>query len=96
MNKSHLAEVISVSAEVSKAKAAKMIDAMSHCVAERLAAGVDVSIAGLGTFKAVKRAAREGRNPLTGEKIKIPARVAPKFTAAKALKDAVWKRKGKK
>lgn len=73
-----------------------MINTMSRCVAESLAAGDDVSISGMGTFKAVKRAAREGRNPLTGDKIKIPARVAPKFTAAKALKDAVSKRKGKK
>jgi DNA-binding protein HU-beta len=50
---------------------------------------VDVTIVGFGTFKAAKRAARTGRNPQTGKAIKIKAKMVPKFTAGKALKDAV-------
>ena len=51
--------------------------------------GDKVQIAGFGTFESVKREAREGRNPVTGEKMTIPAKNAPKFKAAKALKDAL-------
>jgi DNA-binding protein HU-beta len=56
---------------------------------QSLEKGEDVTLTGFGTFKVVKRKARKGRNPFTGEEIKIKATKAPKFTPGKALKDAV-------
>jgi DNA-binding protein HU-beta len=58
-------------------------------ITQSLKKGEDVTLTGFGSFKVVKRKARKGRNPYTGEEIKIKATKAPKFTAGKALKDAV-------
>lgn len=98
MNKAETIEAVAKAASVSKAVAAGVIDAFIGTVAGTVASGDEVAITGFGAWKPVKRAAREGRNPITGDKIKVPARVAVKFTPGKALKDAVasGKKKAKK
>ena len=62
---------------------------MMHSVTKALKKGDKVSLVGFGTFSVAKRAAREGRNPATGQKIKIPAANVPKFKSGKKLRDAV-------
>ena len=90
MNKSNLIEHIATLEDVaSKAAAGRIVDALFDKVVTTLAAGEEVSVAGVGTFRVVERSAREGRNPQTGETIQIPAKRAPKFSAGKKLKDAV-------
>ncbi|MCD6097002.1 HU family DNA-binding protein [bacterium] len=90
MNKHELVEkVTSLSKACSKAEVNRVIDAFIKVVSDTLKKGGQVAIAGFGTFKTKKRAARTGVNPKTGEKINIPARVVPKFTPGKSLKDAV-------
>ena len=73
----------------SKAQAHRIVDAVLDTIMKTMKRGEDVAITGFGTFRVVKRAAREGRNPKTGEKIHIPASIKPKFRAGKALKEAV-------
>lgn len=89
MNKSELAAAIAANAGISKSDAVKAIDAFTGTVTETLAAGGEVAIVGFGTFKTSQRAEREGRNPATGKAITIKAMTTPKFTAGKALKDAL-------
>jgi DNA-binding protein HU-beta len=72
-----------------KKNAAAVVDAIFDTIAKTMGKGEEVAIAGFGTFKVSKRAAREGINPRTGEKIHIAASIKPKFRAAKALKEAV-------
>jgi nucleoid DNA-binding protein len=72
-----------------KKEAAGAVDAVFAAISKALKKGGTVAIAGFGTFKVAKRAARTGRNPQTGKEIKIKAKKVPKFTAGKALKDAV-------
>ncbi len=72
-----------------KKQAAQAVDAVFDTITKVLGRGEEVAVAGFGTFKAQKRAARMGVNPKTGEKIQIAASVKPKFRAAKALKEAV-------
>ena len=72
-----------------KAEAARLVDAVFDTIVKAMSRGEDVAISGFGTFRVVKRAAREGRNPKTGEKIQIAASIKPKFRAGKALKEAV-------
>ena len=72
-----------------KKEAAGAVDAVFAAISKALKKGGDVAIAGFGTFKVAKRAARTGRNPQTGKEIKIKAKKVPKFTAGKGLKDAV-------
>ena len=72
-----------------KAEAGKAIDAFLGAVKKALKKGDKVSLIGFGTFSVAKRSARKGRNPQTGEPLKIAAKKVPKFTAGKALKDAV-------
>lgn len=74
-----------------KKQAREAVDAVFEAVTKSLVRGEEVSIAGFGTFRAVKVKARMGRNPKTGQKIQIPASIKPKFKAGKALKDAVKK-----
>ena len=88
MNKSDL--IGEVAKVVGTKKAAQdAVDCVVSSITKALKKGQDVSLAGFGTFKVVKRKARKGRNPNTGEEIKIKATKAPKFTAGKALKEAV-------
>ena len=89
MNKSDLVEAIAKSAEISKAAAARALDATVETIKKALKKGDTVSLVGFGTFKVGKRAARNGRNPRTGATIKIKAAKVPKFSAGKGLKDAV-------
>lgn len=89
MNKSELIDVVAGAADLSKAEAARSIDAIMKAITETLADGGTVSLIGFGTFSVSDRAARTGRNPRTGETIQIKAAKLPKFKAGKALKDAV-------
>lgn len=89
MNKSDLIDVVSESADISKAAAGRAIDGMLSAIADALSKGDQVSLVGFGTFLVRERAARSGRNPRTGETIQIAAAKNPAFKAGKALKDAV-------
>lgn len=72
-----------------KVQADQIVDALIEAITNTLKKGEEVSIAGLGIFSTKQRAAREARNPRTGEMVKVPATTVPKFRPAKALKDAV-------
>jgi DNA-binding protein HU-beta len=89
MNKQELIAAVAAEANITKADAAKAVDAFSATVTKALKKGDSVTLIGFGTFKVSQRAARTGRNPQTGKELKIAARKAPGFTAGKALKDAV-------
>lgn len=89
MNKSELISAIADAAELSKADAGRAVDAFVGAVKKALKKGDTVSLIGFGTFSVRKRAARVGRNPRTGENIKIKASKTPTFKAGKALKDGV-------
>lgn len=89
MNKTELIEHIAYNADLSKAGAARALEAALSVVRQTLKKGGTVSLVGFGTFSVTKRAARTCRNPRTGEAIKIKASKVPKFTAGKALKDAL-------
>ena len=89
MNKNDLISSVASSAGLSKADAAKAVDAVFDSITAALKSGDDVRLVGFGNFAVSSRAASEGRNPRTGEKIHIPASKQPKFKAGKSLKDAV-------
>ena len=89
MNKSELIEHMATEADISKAAAGRALEALVGGIERTLKKGGTVSLVGFGSFSVTKRAAREGRNPRTGETIKIKARKAPKFTPGKAFKDAI-------
>ena len=89
MNKAELVAAVAERTELSKKDAEKALKAFVDVVAEELKKGEKIQLVGFGTFEVTERAAREGRNPLTGEKMQIKASKAPKFKAGKALKDAV-------
>jgi DNA-binding protein HU-beta len=89
MTKTDLIEKMAKDAEISKAAAAKALDSFIDGVKKTVKKGDKVSMVGFGTFSIAKRAARKGRNPRTGETIKIKASKTPKFTAGKGFKDAV-------
>ena len=89
MNKTELIAAIAEQAEISKKDAEKALKAFVDVVTEQLKEGEKVQLVGFGTFEVSERAAREGRNPQTGETMKIAACKAPKFKAGKALKDIV-------
>ena len=72
-----------------KAEAGKALNAVIEAIKKALKKGDKVTLIGFGTFSVTKRAARTGRNPQTGKPIKIAAKKVPKFTAGKALKDAI-------
>ncbi len=92
MNKTELVHAIAKETGLSKKDASKALDALTGAVTKALKKKDKVQLVGFGTFETVKRAARNGKNPQTGATIKIPASVAPKFKAGKALKDAVNKK----
>ena len=89
MNKTDLIDYVADSADLSKAAAARAIDAMLTAVTTSLKKDDSVTLVGFGTFTVSKRAARAGRDPRTGESIQIEAAVVPKFKPGKALKDAI-------
>lgn len=89
MNKAELIDAIADSADLSKASAARALDSAIDSITKALKKGDSVTLVGFGTFSVRKRAARMGRNPRTGETIKIKASKVPGFKAGKALKDAI-------
>ena len=92
MNKAELVEVLAKTTKLSKRENEEVLNAFVDAVTKELKKGGKVQLVGFGTFEGGKRAARTGRNPQTGEEIKIKASKAPKFKAGKALKDAVNKK----
>ncbi len=89
MNKTEISDHISGSADISKAAAGRALDATVAAIKSAMKKGGMVTLVGFGTFYVGKRAARAGRNPRTGDVIRIKAAKVPKFRAGKALKDAV-------
>lgn len=87
MNKAELIDAISASASLTKKDAKAALEATLDIIGDSLKRGDTVQLIGFGTFKVNSRKARTGRNPKTGEEIKIPATNAPAFVAGKALKD---------
>ncbi len=89
MNKNDLIDAIATDADLSKASAGRALDAALAAVTNSLSKGDSVSLVGFGTFSVKARAARQGRNPRTGDPIQIAASNTPGFKAGKALRDAV-------
>ena len=89
MNKTELVAAMAEQAGVSKKDAEKVLKAFTDVVIDELKNGMKVQLVGFGTFEVSQRAEREGRNPLTGKDIKIPASKAVKFKAGKVFKDAL-------
>lgn len=93
MNKTELIEAIATESDISKAAAQRVLDSVIGHVIKAVTKGDTVQLVGFGSFSSGKRAARVGRNPRTGEEIKIAAAKTVKFSAGKAFKDAVNKKK---
>lgn len=91
MNKQDLVSNVAAAADIPKTKAEAAVNAVIEAIKGSLKKGDDVRLVGFGTFSVAKRAATTGRNPRTGEPIKIPASKQPKFKAGKELKEAVNK-----
>jgi len=89
VNKNDLVAAVADSSDLSKADAAKAVDAVFDSITSSLQGGGEVRLVGFGTFSVANRKASTGRNPRTGEAIQIPASKQPKFKAGKGLKDAV-------
>ena len=89
MNKNELVDAVANSTGLKKQEAEKAVDAVFDSIMGELKKGSEVRLVGFGTFTVTQRAASEGRNPRTGEKIMIAASKLPKFRAGKQLKDAV-------
>jgi len=93
MNKGELIEALAAKSELSKAAAGRALDALIEIITAKVAKKEDVQLIGFGTFKAAKRSARTGKNPRTGEALKIAATTVPKFAPGAAFKAAVAKKK---
>ena len=91
MNRTELIEEIARETDTDKKAAKSFLEGFTRIVEGQMRKDGDVPLAGLGKFKVVKRQARTGRNPATGETIQIPAKTVVKFTVAKALKDLIKK-----
>ena len=89
MNKSELVEAIANESELSKADSERALNAFVSCIGTALKKGETVQLVGFGTYSVSQRGARVGKNPRTGEAIKIAARTVPKFTPGKGLKDLI-------
>lgn len=89
MNKAELIDAVAANADLSKAAAGRALDAALEAITKALKKKDTVTLVGFGTFSVRKRSARIGRNPQTGEEIKIKASRVPGFKAGKALKDAI-------
>lgn len=96
MNKSELVEATAKAADISKAAAERALSAMIDAVVKAVAKGDAVTLVGFGSFKPVKRAARTGKNPKTGEPLKIAATTVPRFSAGAGFKAAVSGKKAAK
>ena len=93
MNKSQLITAVAADSGLSKVDSARAIDSLLDTVTRTLKKGDEVSITGFGKFSVVNRAARQGVNPRTGERVKIKASKAPKFSAGASLKQAISPKK---
>ena len=91
MNKTELVEAMAKKTAEPKKLAEESLNAIVDSITEALASGDKIQLVGFGTFEVIQRAARKGKNPQTGEELKIPASKAPKFKPGKALKDIVNK-----
>ena len=89
MTKAELIDAVATGADLSKTDATKAINSFVTAITKSLKKGKKVTLVGFGTFSVSKRKARKGRNPRTGETIKIPAAKTPKFSAGKTLKEAI-------
>jgi DNA-binding protein HU-beta len=89
MNKAELVAAMAEASGISKKDAEKALKAFTDVVSDELKKGEKVQLVGFGTFEVSERAERDGRNPQSGEPMKIPASKAPKFKAGKGLKDLV-------
>lgn len=93
MNKTELVNALAMRASIGRPEATRVVDALfdasTGLIAQALRTGNKVQLSGFGTFEARKRKGRTGRNPRTGEEIRIPASMAASFRAGKALKDAL-------
>jgi nucleoid DNA-binding protein len=89
MTKEELIEKVASTAGLSKADSSRVLNTILDSIKASLKKGQKVSLVGFGNFSVSKRKARKGRNPRTGEAIKIPAGKVPRFSAGKSLKDAV-------
>jgi DNA-binding protein HU-beta len=89
VNKNDLVAVVADKTSLSKADSTNAVDGVFDAITEALSGGGEVRLVGFGTFSVSQRRASEGRNPRTGERIKIPASKQPKFKAGKGLKDSV-------
>lgn len=93
MNKSQLIEAVASDSGLTKADSARAVESVIGTITKTLKKGDEVGITGFGKFSVVKRAARQGVNPRTGERVKIKASKAPKFSAGASLKAAVGGKK---
>jgi DNA-binding protein HU-beta len=89
LNKNDLVAQVASSTGLSKTDSANAVDGIVDAITRSLSGGQDVRLVGFGTFSVARRAATQGRNPRTGERIQIPASNQPKFKAGKGLKSAV-------
>ncbi len=89
MNKMDLIATVAEKTDISKAKAAEVVEAVFVAIEESLKQKAEVRLVGFGTFATAAREASKGRNPRTGEEIDIPASISVRFKAGKTLKDAV-------
>lgn len=89
MNKAALVEIVNAELGTTKVQAEAIVDTIFDSIVKTLKKGDEVAIAGFGKFTVKLRKARDARNPKTGETVRVAAKKAPKFSAAKALKDAV-------
>ncbi len=96
MTKAELVDRVAKDAEITKKAASAALDSAMAAIKEAVKAGDAVTLIGFGTFKMAERAAREGRNPRTGKKMKIPAKNVVKFSAGKAFKESLNEKKKKK
>ena len=96
MNKAELIEIAAKQADISKAAAGKVLDGIMAAVIKAVSKGDSVTLVGFGSFKSAKRAARTGKNPKTGDTIKIPATTVPKFSAGAGFKLAVSGKRARK
>nr|BFD66972.1 HU family DNA-binding protein [Bdellovibrio sp. HAGR004] len=89
MNKAQLVELVAEKTKTTKTQSEQILDATLEAIQEALKDGEEVKLVGFGTFTKTSRKARQGRNPKTGETVKIPSAYIPKFKPGKDLKDAL-------
>jgi DNA-binding protein HU-beta len=89
VNRNELVDTVANKSDLRKSEASRAVDAVFDAIVEALKGGDDVRLVGFGTFSVAARAASEGRNPRTGEKIKIAASKQPKFKPGKGLRDSL-------